>query len=76
MSMLGLSVGTTSAVAIVRVVEEAREDVVAVGADDQPVDRRTQCAGRSSPARTLPKLPVGTANDDRPAAERAPPAVA
>ena len=57
MSMLGLSVGTTRLVAMMPVCEEAGEDVVAVRADDEPVDGQRPSRRAIQPASTLPKLP-------------------
>ena len=73
MSIDGLSVGTTSlGRPSCRSVEEAGEDVVAVRADDELVDRQRPSARATQPAKTLPKLPVGTRT--RPARAGAEPA--
>ena len=45
MSMLGLKVGTTSAVVMAPDVEEARQDVVAVGRHHEVVDRQAHALG-------------------------------
>ena len=55
-------VGTTGSATSAPVGDPAGEDVVAVDADDQPVDRARPSARRIQPAKMLPKLPVGTAN--------------
>ena len=62
MSMLGLSVGTTSAVVMIRVVRKR----VRMSLQLEPIRRRwigAPVRRAIQPARTLPKLPVGTAND-------------
>ena len=60
MSIAGLSVGTTVGHRHVAVVDEAGEDVVAVGGDDEVGDRAAPIRRATQPAKTLPKLPVGT----------------
>ncbi len=61
MSMLGLSVGTTTLVAMMPLAQEAGEDVVAVRADHEPLDGQAHLRCATHPDSTLPKLPVGTA---------------